>query len=145
MEGPTSPPGLWATRSFAAVDSPIAVLIVDDDDALLVALSAALAAYGFLALTAVDGAAAFRTPQAWLLHVVVLDIEMGDCDGFSVAEAMRGSTRFATVPIIAHTSLAETDVIERGKAVEIDAYCRKGASLKGLLKMIKHLAPARVA
>lgn len=145
MESLSSPPGLWATRQFAVVDPPIAVLIVDDDEALSIALSAAFAAYGFRAFAADDGPAAFRTPQAWSPHVVVLDIEMADCDGFCVAEAMRGSNRFATVPIIAHTSLAETEIIERGKAVEIDAFYRKGASLPGLLRMIEHLAPARTS
>jgi hypothetical protein len=34
-----SPPGLWATRQFDPVDPPIAVLIVDDDEALSAALS----------------------------------------------------------------------------------------------------------
>ncbi|BAO92856.1 response regulator [Caballeronia cordobensis] len=145
MNGPPSPPGLWATRQFGAVDPPIAVLIVDDDAPLSAALSAAFVAYGFRALIADDGAAAFRTPPAWLLHVVILDIEMEGCDGFAVAEAMRGSTRFATVPIIAHTSLAETEVIERGKAVEIDGFYRKGASLAGLFQMIEHVAPSRTA
>jgi DNA-binding response OmpR family regulator len=142
-KGSPSPPGLWTTRQFDPVDPPIAVLIVDDDELLLAALSAACTAYGLRTFTANDGAGAFRMPDAWLLHVVILDIEMNDCDGFAVAEAMRGSTRFATVPIIVHSSLTETEIIERGKAVEIDGFYRKGASLTGLFKMIEHVAPAK--
>ncbi|WP_250475085.1 response regulator [Caballeronia sp. GAFFF1] len=143
MKDSSFPPGLWTTRQFGPVDPPIAVLIVDDDEMLLAALSEACTAYGLRTFTANDGAAAFRMPEAWLLHVVILDIEMDDCDGFAVAEAMRGSTRFATVPIIVHTSLTETELIERGKALEIDGFYRKGASLAGLFKMIEHVAPSR--
>ncbi len=56
---------------------------------------------------------------------------------------MRGSTRFARVPIVAHSSLAEAEIMERGLEVEIDAFYRKGESLHGLLQMIEYLAPVR--
>ncbi len=136
-------PGLWASRSFDAVDPPVAVLVIDDDEALGTALAAALDAYGCRAYLVEDGMAAFQIPQAWTQHVIVLDIEMADCDGFTVAEAMRGTTRFSKVPIVAHTSLPEDEVIDKGKAVEIDAFYRKGAPLPGLFRMIEHLAPSR--
>jgi len=136
-------PGLWATRAFDAVTPPVAVLIVDDDAAMAAALAAAVMAYGYSAVAVGGGLAAFESPQALTPHVVILDIELPECDGFIVAEAMRGSTRFATVPIIAHTSLPEEDVITRGKAVEIDAFYRKGEPLHGLFRMIEHLAPSQ--
>ncbi len=134
--------GLWTTRQFDPVHPPVAVLIVDDEKAVADALAAALTAYGFRIYVADSGVAALRTPRAWAPHVVVLDIEMPTCDGFTVAEAMRGSDRFAVVPIIAHTSLAEAEVIERGKSADIDAFYRKGDALPGLFKLIEHLAPS---
>jgi CheY-like chemotaxis protein len=136
-------PGLWASRSFDAVDPPVAVLVIDDDEALGTALAAALYAYGCRAYLVEGGMAAFQISQAWTPHVIVLDIEMSDCDGFTVAEAMRGTTRFSSVPIVAHTSLPEDEVIDKGKAVETDAFYRKGAPLHGLFRMIEHLAPSR--
>jgi CheY-like chemotaxis protein len=77
-----------------------------------------------------------RTSSSWTLRCP-------DCDGFTVAEAMRGTTRFSSVPIVAHTSLPEDEVIDKGKAVETDAFYRKGAPLHGLFRMIEHLAPSR--
>ncbi|WP_372492496.1 response regulator [Caballeronia zhejiangensis] len=85
-------PGLWATRDFDAVTPPIAVLIVDDDAAIADALAVALMAYGYRALVANRGEAALQVSQAWASHVVVLEIKMAPRDGFSVAEALRGST-----------------------------------------------------
>ncbi|WP_075644383.1 response regulator [Caballeronia cordobensis] len=73
--------------------------------------------------------------------MVILDIQMPEADGFTVARALRTSYQLATVPLIAHTSLAEREVIERGRAASIDAYCRKGRSLSKLLCLIEHLAP----
>ena len=142
MQRGSSPiPGLWSVRTFQSVTPPIAVLIVDDDRAGAEALSAALALDGFRVAIVDGGYSAFRTPQALTPHIVILDIEMPVCDGFVVAAAMRGSGRFAMVPIIAYSSLHEADVIERGKEVQIDAFCRKGSPLDCLLKLIEHMAP----
>jgi DNA-binding response OmpR family regulator len=70
-------------------------------------------------------------------YVVILDIEMPICDGFAVAEAMRGQA--ASRPsIIAFAFLDEVDVIERGQEVQIDAFCRKGNALPTLRKLIEH-------
>lgn len=94
-------PGLWATRDFDSVIPPVAVLIVDDDDAMANALAAAVMAYGGRALVAAGGIGAFAIPESWVPHIVILDIEMPEWDGFSTAKAMRGSIRFARVPIVA--------------------------------------------
>ena len=135
--------GLWTPRDFNSVTRPVALLIIDDDEALTAALGAAFTAHGYRALAVHGGAAAFQVPQAWTPHVVILDIEMPICDGFCVAAALRGSTRFASVPILAHSSLVEGEVKERGIAAGIDAFYRKGEPLHGLFEMIDHLAPVR--
>ena len=134
-------PGLWTDRLFDRVLPPVVVLIVDDDMAGAQALAAVLVVEGFRATVVESGPAAFRTPLATTPHVVILDIEMPACDGFAVASAMRGSSRFANTPIIAYTSLAEADVEERGKQAQIDAFCRKGISIQPLLDLIEHVAP----
>ncbi|MDR5740204.1 response regulator [Caballeronia sp. LZ016] len=136
---------IWNPRPFACVSPPVAVLIVDDDIAGAEALAAALATEGIRTIVADGGTSALVTPPAWTPHVVILDIEMPACDGFGVALAMRGSRRFANTPIIAYTSLDETDVIERGKEAEIDAFHRKGDPLRCLLRLIDHLAPGEAA
>lgn len=134
-------PGLWSTRSFECAVPPITVLIVDDDGGGAEALAAVLAIEGFRTAVADGGYSALTTPPAWTPHVVVLDIEMPVCDGFAVAEAMRGTNRFSAVPIIAYTSLNEADVIARGKEVQIDAFCQKGTSLRALVELIAHMTP----
>ncbi|MFM0327936.1 response regulator [Caballeronia glebae] len=117
------------------------MLIIDDDGDSAQALAAALDMEGFRTVVARNGFTAFKTAPAWTPHVVILDIEMPDCDRFAMASAMRGSSRFQNTPIIAFTSLAEADVIERGKDAQIDAFCRKGSSIRPLLKLIEYLAP----
>ncbi|SAK89888.1 response regulator receiver protein [Caballeronia arationis] len=137
--------GLWSSRAFQSVTPPIAVLIVDDDRAVAEALSAALAFEGFRPAVVDGGYSAFLTPPALTPHIVILDIEMPLCNGFAVAAAMRDSGRFSATPIIAYSSLAEAEVMERGKEAQIDAFCRKGNSMRCLLALIDHLAPVQAA
>jgi CheY-like chemotaxis protein len=132
---------LWTSRSFAAVRPPLAALIVDDDDALTAALEDVLRSEGLEPRIVHGGADALRVTQFWTPHVVVLDIQMPEFDGFRVAQALRTSPRLSLVPIIAHTSLAEREVVARGKACGMDAYCRKGDSPRVLLRLIRQVAP----
>ncbi|MDR5884229.1 response regulator [Caballeronia sp. LZ032] len=136
---------LWTDRIFRTVAPPVSVLIVDDDHAVADALAHALEAAGMRVTVAVGGAAAMHATQQWTPYLVILDIQMSDADGFTVARALRTLYRLASVPFIAHTSLAEREVIDRGKAALIDAYCRKGKSVNSLLCLIGQLAPISAA
>ncbi|WP_053573032.1 response regulator [Caballeronia cordobensis] len=134
-------PGLWTDRLFDRVLPPVVVLIIEDDTTGAQALAAVLVIDGFRTTIVESGLTALGMPLATTPHVVILDIEMPTCDGFAVASAMRGSSRFMHTPIIAYTSLAEADVEERGKQAQIDAFCRKGVPIQSLLDLIGHVAP----
>ena len=122
-------PGIWSTRSFDQVNPPVAVLIVDDDSANADALAAAFTFDGFRTQRCGEWPCSAYDAPGLGTACRYSRYRNAVCDGFAVAEAMRGSRRFAAVPIIAFTSLDESEVIERGKEVQIDAYCRKGNSL----------------
>ncbi|MFM0327563.1 response regulator [Caballeronia glebae] len=132
---------LWTNRRFDTVEPPVQVLIVDDDRNVADALGHALESGGMTVTIAYDGAEAIRSVQRLTPHVVILDIQMPDTDGFKVARALRTWRRFDPIPIIAHTSLPEREIVDRARAVLMDAYCRKGKSVKSLLKLIEVVAP----
>jgi two-component system KDP operon response regulator KdpE len=91
------------------------VLVVDDDRALLRALSIGLAARGYEVLTARTGTdgvvqASLRQPD-----VVVLDLSLPDIDGVEVCRRIRG---FSEVPIVILSALGsedrKVDALDRG-------------------------------
>lgn len=141
--GSPLPHGLWNVRTFASVTPPVAVLIVDDDWPGAEALAAVLALEGFRTDVVDGGRLALRAPPVPAPHIVILDLEMPICDGFTVAAAMRRITEYSVVPIIAYSSLDEAEVIERGKEAQIDGFCRKGDALNCLFKLIDYMAPRR--
>ena len=85
--------------------NPPKVLIVDDQEANLVALEAILAALDIQLVRANSGNAALSE----LLHqdfaLVLLDVQMPGMDGFEVAELMRGNQKTSNIPIIFVTAI----------------------------------------
>jgi two-component system response regulator GlrR len=79
------------------MDTDATILIVENDDSLIRALSKRLASHGFTCITAASGAqglAAFReTP----VDLILSDLHMPGGDGVAFAEAVR---RSSNVPII---------------------------------------------
>ncbi|WP_371884338.1 response regulator [Caballeronia sp. S22] len=121
------------------------MLIVDDDRAGPEALAAVLVLEGFRTDVVDGGRSALKAPPVSTPHIVILDLEMPLCDGFTVAAAMRQSTGYSVVPIVAYSSLDEAEVIERGKEAQIDGFRRKGNALSCLFELIDYMAPRRSA
>lgn len=76
------------------------ILIVDDVPQNLTAMEALLAREGVSILTAASGAEALELLLQFDVALALLDVQMPEMDGFTLAELMRGSSRTRHVPII---------------------------------------------
>jgi two-component system chemotaxis sensor kinase CheA len=102
------------------------LLLVDDSAFFRNMLTPVLKAAGY-AVTAVAGAqealALIRGGRSF--DVLVTDIDMPGMDGFALAEAIRGDTRAAGMPIIALSAFCSPESIERGRQVGFHDYVAK--------------------
>jgi DNA-binding response OmpR family regulator len=76
--------------SLTSVPPPL-VLVVDDEDAIRVALERALRLEGFAVRTAADGASALADVAAHPPAAIVLDVVLPDLDGRTVARQLRAA------------------------------------------------------
>lgn len=76
------------------------ILIVDDVPQNLTAMEALLAQEAVVILKAASGAEALELLLQYDVALAILDVQMPEMDGFTLAEFMRGSTRTRHVPII---------------------------------------------
>lgn len=81
-------------------DAPARILVVDDDEANLVAAQAVLADLGHPVVTASSGAEALRAVLRHEFAVILLDVRMPGMDGYEAAELIRQRERSRHVPII---------------------------------------------
>jgi two-component system chemotaxis sensor kinase CheA len=105
---------------------PRTLLFVDDSAFFRNMLTPVLKAAGY-EVTAVAGAedalACLRDGRA--IDALVTDIEMPGMDGYELAAAVRSDPRTAGLPIIALSSAASPEAVERGRAAGFQEYVAK--------------------
>jgi CheY-like chemotaxis protein len=84
-------------------ETPIKVLVVDDDADGATATSAVLECYGFSVETALSGEAGIDSARSFCPDVVILDIAMPEIDGVRVAKILLEHDEAAHTKIIAYT------------------------------------------
>lgn len=89
------------------------ILVVDDEPAVLFALSEALTdkRRGWQVLTASDGREAMRALQAEKVHLVVTDLRMPEVDGFELLAHLRRN--HPSLPVILMTALGTAEISAR--------------------------------
>ena len=111
------------------------VLVVDDEPNLVEVVSMALRFQGFNVETASSGREAIAAVAGFKPHLIVLDVMLGDMEGFEVARRL-GAQR-SGVPIIFLTARDSTEDKVRGLSGGGDDYMTKPFSLEELLARIR--------
>ncbi len=81
------------------------VLVVEDDADIREALSDSLVERGFSVLSAHDGRAALDTLERGQPDVILLDLLMGDVDGWTFRREQRQRASVAGIPVVVMTAL----------------------------------------
>jgi serine/threonine-protein kinase PpkA len=101
------------------------VLLIDDDESMLLALSRVLTVGGFEVQTAPGAAAGLEKIKADPPDCVVCDVNMPEMDGFEVLTRVRGDAANVTLPFILLTSADDRDNVRRGMRLGADDFLSK--------------------
>jgi CheY-like chemotaxis protein len=110
------------------------VLCVDDDEALLVLLQAALMKNGYVVLTAINGCEALTLLSEHRVDAIVLDYSMPGMSGGEVALEVRH-----TRPEISIILFSGSYDIPASTLAQVDAFVPKGEGLRPLLAVLARL------
>ena len=114
--------------------SDAVVLVVDDEPAILRAVSAALRARSYRVVTASSGRAAIDAVATSTPDVVILDLGLPDIDGVEVCRQLRAWT---TVPIVVLSADGAESRKVRALDVGADDYVTKPFSTPELLARVR--------
>ncbi len=107
-----------ASASRSRLESPVDILLVDDNPNNLLALEAILANINGRFVKASSGAEALKCLLSQDFALIILDIQMPDMDGFETAEMIRGRERSRRIPIIFLTAFNRSDTqVHKGYAL----------------------------
>jgi two-component system response regulator VicR len=112
------------------------VLMIDDDEDLAFVISDMLESYGYQVTCAETSEQAFALLECNTYHIILLDINLPDADGFEICAELR---RTSTTPVIfASARTSETDRVT-GFDIGGDDYLPKPYSMKELLSRVNAL------
>lgn len=115
------------------------VLVVDDNEHGARATDARLDADGFDVKVALGGVQALEILGEWMPHIVLLDINMPEFDGFAVASMIRKIGAISHLGIIAMTGFDENELRSRGSLSVFDGYFRRGERDDHLTALIEDM------
>ena len=118
-------------------DQHATVLLADDSEASIIAVSDYLQAKGCRVIVARNGLEAIQMARAERPDAILMDIQMPEMDGLEAIRLIRSDPHLAVVPIIALTALTMPGDRERCLQAGATEYRSKPVSLKGLTKMVE--------
>ena len=111
------------------------VLVVDDEQTIAELVAAALRYEGFEVAQAHDGRRALAEVERFRPHLVVLDVQLPDLDGFDVQRRLRAEGR--DVPVLFLTARDATEDKVRGLTLGGDDYVTKPFSVDELVARVR--------
>jgi CheY-like chemotaxis protein len=118
----------------------VTVLLAEDDEANLFAMSEYLQAKGYRVVVARSGSAAIERAREDQPDVILMDIRMPGMDGLEAICRIRADADLARVFIIALTALAMPGDRECCLMAGANEYMSKPVTLRSLIEMIKKAA-----
>jgi two-component system CheB/CheR fusion protein len=117
----------------------LSVLIVDDLEDTLAALTALLEFEAATAFTATTAGAALKLLAKNKIDVIVSDIKLPGMDGYQLIRIIREDSKFAALPAIAVTGLARPEDAELAIEAGFSAHLSKPYTFDALVETIHHL------
>jgi DNA-binding response OmpR family regulator len=116
------------------------ILVVEDDIAIAELLSKALGRFYAVELVH-DGGQAVHRAEAWRPDAVLLDVNLPNADGFSIAQSLKGAPALAKIPIVFLTAQDRSLDVVRGIQAGAKHYITKPFRLEDVLAKVKRLVP----
>jgi len=111
------------------------ILVIEDDDAVRMGVVDALRSEGYSVQEAADGVDGRDAAMGAAYDLLLLDLILPGCDGFTILQAVRAER--PDVPVIILTARGEEDERVRGLRLGADDYVVKPYSLRELLARVE--------
>lgn len=124
-----------AAATEARAGEATRVLVVDDEEAICDLVATTLRYEGFEVATALSGREALAEVKSFRPAVAILDVMLGDIDGFELIRRMRADNE--QVPVLFLTAVDAPEDRVRGLTIGADDYICKPFSLAELVARVK--------
>ena len=124
-------------------ESPLAVLIVDDDELIRLHLRLALSNEGLAINEASDASQALHLAANNHFDIILMDVRMPGLDGFSACEELKKLPGHLSTPVVMLTGMDDQESFRRASEVGAVDYMNKPLNTSVLAKRIRHIVQAQ--
>jgi CheY-like chemotaxis protein len=118
------------------------ILVVDDDIGCRRLTAKVLSIYGFSAIPAANGLEALAALRREQIDMILLDLMMPEMDGISFVRAMRKDPRWASVPVLVISGVADFEFAKGIRESGVQGYLVKSRySIDELIKQVRSHMP----
>ena len=117
---------------------PVKILLVEDNEMNRDMLGRRLTRQGFVVSFAVDGPSGVAMAGRDMPDLILMDVALGDMDGWEATRLIKADPRTANIPVIALTAHALATDRETSVQVGCSEFDTKPVDLPRLLGKIKH-------
>ncbi len=119
------------------------ILLIDDDESILLAVSRVLTVSGFEVVTASGGVAGLEMSHSAQPDAVVCDVNMPDMEGFEVLQRVRADPATVTLPFILLTSADERENVRKAMQMGADDFISKPFKRQELIDAVNQVFEKR--
>ncbi|MFA4873072.1 MAG: response regulator [Patescibacteria group bacterium] len=101
------------------------ILVIEDEQTILKAISIALEEAGFKVLSAIDGETGEQMAVTHAPDLILLDIILPRKNGLDVLKGLKGNEATNAIPVILLTNLSDTETVSQGVALGARGYLVK--------------------
>jgi CheY-like chemotaxis protein len=117
------------------------ILLVEDNEANRDMLTRRLQRHGFAVCCAHDGAAGVAMAPSEAPDLILMDVALGEMDGWEATQLIKGNPATSAIPIIALTAHALASDRDRSVEVGCSDFDTKPVDMQRLLGKIRALLP----
>src|SRR4051812_24460069 len=117
------------------------ILVIEDNPANLALVEYLLNAFGYVTLTATDGASGVRVAREKRPDLVICDLQMPGLNGYEVLERLRADPALQGTPVIAVTAFSMQDDQTKVLAAGFNGYLSKPIEPERFVAQIEEYLP----
>lgn len=116
------------------------VLLVDDDEHVVHALTRLLGRAGWEVRSSARAFGVLNLVAEYQPHVIVLDVVMPGLDGGQLTELLRSDPELADTRVVLHSGMDPAELEQRAQLVAADGFVSKGGRPADLLETLRRFA-----
>jgi DNA-binding response OmpR family regulator len=122
----------------ADANAPL-ILVVDDDWMNREMMQAYLERSGFRVALAHDSASALEKAVELVPQLIMLDVRMGEKDGYEVCQELKAQPRTQAVPVVMLSALSNDEARTRARQAGANDFITKTMNLSSMVTQIRAL------